>query len=199
MFYFAERQEPRAPRKMETTLSEDQLHFLPKSLERPERWQRHFPKINCIFYFAKRQKPRAPRKMETLFSEDRWHVLLRRTARPQRATPRKIETRLSEAQYHFRFFKMTEALGETPTFDFRIGVSILVGRCFCEKPYANTPLSMGTKGRCYFLIFQNGRSPRRNAHFRLSNRVFDFWSECVFVRSPTRKHNIRCVTPLGPL
>ena len=52
MFYFAERQESRAPRKMETSLSEDQCHV----------------------YSAERQEPRAPRKIETPLSEDQWHV-----------------------------------------------------------------------------------------------------------------------------
>ena len=77
MRYFAERQEPRAPRKMETPLSEDQCATLQndRSLERPERWKRHFLKANGMCYFAEQQEPRAPRKMETPFSEDQCHAM----------------------------------------------------------------------------------------------------------------------------
>ena len=81
MCYFAEQQEPRAPRKMETPISEDQCATLQKdtSFEHPERWKRHFLKTNGMCYYAERQEPRAPRKMETPLSEDQWHVLFRRT------------------------------------------------------------------------------------------------------------------------
>ena len=138
-----------------------------KRLERPDRWKRHFLKTNGMLYFAKRQEPRAPRKMETLLSEDQWRVLLCRTTGRQRARPRKMETRFSEDQWHV---------------------------LLCKK----TPLSIGDQGARLVSTFQNDRSPRRNAHFRLSNRTSDFWSEGVFVRSPTRKHHFRFVTPLGP-
>ena len=171
-----------------------------RSLERPEKWKHHLLKSAGMFYCAERQEPRAPRKMETPLAEDRWHVLLRRTTRPQRATPRKMETLFSEAQLHVRLCKMTEAVGETPTFDVRITCSIFGRRAFfCGKPYAKTSVSIGEEGAMLFSTFQNDRSRRRNAHFRLSNRIFDFWGEGVLVRSPTRKHHFRLFTPLGPL
>ena len=55
MFYCAERQEPRAPRKMETPLAEG------------------------VFYCAEREEPQAPSGMETPLAEDHWRVLLCRT------------------------------------------------------------------------------------------------------------------------
>ena len=123
MFYFAERQDV--------------------SVQRPERWKRYFPKINGMFYFAERQEPRAPRKMETL-AEDHWHVLLRRTTRPQRATPRKMETLFSEAQLHVRLCRSTEAVGETPTSDVRIGCSTFARRVFLwEALRENTTFDWG--------------------------------------------------------
>ena len=84
LFCFAERQEPRAPIKMETLLSEDQSMACStlqndRSLARPERWKPYCLKTNGMFYFAERQELRAPRKIETLLSEDRWHVRLCRT------------------------------------------------------------------------------------------------------------------------
>ena len=54
----------------------------------------------------------------------------------------KMETPLCEAPSHARLCKITEASSETHTFDFQVGFSILVGACFCEKPYAKTQLSI---------------------------------------------------------
>ena len=76
---------------METPLFEDQWHVL--LCRQTGRQRADFLKINGTFYFAERPGLRAPRKMETPFFEDQWHV---------------------------RLCKMAEALGETPTFDFRI-------------------------------------------------------------------------------
>ena len=58
MFYFAERQEPRAPRKMETPLSEDQWNVPLRSktgrqLATHRKMETHFLKRNGMFYFAK--------------------------------------------------------------------------------------------------------------------------------------------------
>ena len=50
------------------------------------------------------------------------------------------------------------------------------------------------KRNCMFYFVQNDRRRGRNAHFRRSNRMFDFWSEGVFVGSPTRKHHFRLGT-----
>ena len=79
VFYFAERQELRAHRKMETPLFEDQWHVL--LCRQTGRQRADFLKINGTFYFAERPELRAPRKMETPLSEDQWHVLLRRKTR----------------------------------------------------------------------------------------------------------------------
>ena len=61
MFYSAERQEPRAPRKIETPLSEDQWHvyFAERqdlSVRRPERLKRYFLNRNGMFDCSERQK-----------------------------------------------------------------------------------------------------------------------------------------------
>ena len=133
MFYFAERQKPRAPRAMEPQLSEDQWHVLlcrktgrqratPRmmetqlsedqwhvllckknwSLERPEQWKRYFLKTSGMFYLAERQDVSVQRP-------ERWkHDFL------------KINGMLDFAQ----------ALGETPTFDFRVGFPTFGRRVF---------------------------------------------------------------------
>ena len=146
-----------------------------KSLERPERWKHHFLKTNGMFDFAERQEPRAPRKMETPLSEAQWHV---------------------------RLCGMTEALSETPTFDFRIHrISDFWSEgVFVRNPTRKHHFRLGTKGRCYFRLFRmtEALSETPTFDFRI-HRVSNFWSEGVFVRSPTRKHHFRLCTPLGPL
>ena len=103
VFYFAKRQEPQAPRKMEKPPSEDQWHVLlcrttrgpsvqtdgnatfgrqlacsvvqkGRSPKRPDRWKPYFLQTNGVFYFAERRELQAPRKMKTLLSEDHWRV-----------------------------------------------------------------------------------------------------------------------------
>ena len=89
--------------------------------------------------------------METPLAEDRWHVLLRRTTRPQRATPRKMETLFSEAQLHVLLCRMTEAVGETLTFDVRIGCSTFGRRVFLwEALRENTTFDWGRRGDAIF-------------------------------------------------
>ena len=86
--------------------------------------------------------------------------------------PTKIETRLSEAQWH-----------------------VLLRRT--ARPQRATPRKMETllsEAQWHVRLCRIDRGPRRNAHFRLSNRIFDFWSEVFFVRSLTRKHHFRVGT-----
>ena len=132
MSYFAGRQEPRAPRKMETQLSEDQWHVLLCRTTRPQR--------------------ATPRKMETPFSEAQWHARLFRMTealsetrtfdfqvgfptfgrrvfvrRPMRTHHFRLGTK---GRCYFRLCRMTEALGETPTFDFQVEIYIFGRRVF---------------------------------------------------------------------
>ena len=48
------------------------------SVQRPERWKLYLLKINGMVCYAERQELRALRKMETPLSEDQRHVLLGR-------------------------------------------------------------------------------------------------------------------------
>ena len=116
---------------METPLAEDRWHVLLRRTTRPQR--------------------ATPRKTETPLAEDRWHVLLRRTTRPQRATPRKMETLFSEAQLHVLLCRMTEAVGETLTFDVRIGCSTFGRRVFLwDALRENTTFDWGRRGDAIF-------------------------------------------------
>ena len=132
-----------------------------------------------MFYCAERQEPQAPRTMETPLAEDRWHVLLCRktgassaqkdgnttcrrplacstaqndkTSACKRATPRKMETLFSEAQLHVLLCRMTEAVGETRTFDVRIGCSTFGRRVFLwETLRENTIFDWGRKSDAIF-------------------------------------------------
>ena len=98
---------------------------------------------------------------------------------------------------------MTKALSETHTvphtFDFQIRFSMLGRKMFLRELYAKTQFFIGDDGAMLFSTFENDRSSKRNTYFRLSNRIFDFWSENVFLRRPTRNDHFRFLTPLGPL
>ena len=167
-----------------------------KSLERRERWKRHFLKTSGMFYFAERQELRAPRKTETSLSEAQWHVRFFRT---QRATPRKMETPLSEAQRQCSIFHNDRCPTRNAHFRLSNKISDVWSEGVFLRSDAKTPFPIGDEGAMLLPIFHNDRSLTRNAHFRLSSRISDFWSEGVFVRSPTRKHHFRLCTPLGPL
>ena len=65
-------------------------------------------------------------------------------------------------------------------------------------PMRKHHVRLGTKGRCDFRFVQNDKSPKRNAHFRLSNTISDFWSEGVFVTSSTRKHHFLDLHAIRP-
>ena len=76
----------------------------------------------------------------------------------------------------------------------------MLGRkMFLRELYAKTQFFIGDDGAMLFSTFENDRSSKRNTYFRLSNRIFDFWSENVFLRRPTRNDHFRFLTPLGPL
>ena len=82
MCYCAERQEPRAPRKMETPLAEDRWRvLLCRTRKVPSAQQdgkHHLLKTTGVFYCAEREEPQAPSRMETPLFEDHWQVLLGR-------------------------------------------------------------------------------------------------------------------------